>query len=320
MIINQLESIANEFQTKENPFRGKRGVVGVQVSKSGHIVVVRPRVNVPSGIRPSFSDRKEVTAFSASSATRMRRYLRECLPEYCVMVTLTYPHGLGFDGERAKRDLKVFLQRLRRKADSMHGSPLSYSTFWFFEFQERGAVHFHLFTTHFFPKEWIAKSWYEIVGSEDERHLHAGTRIESIRSGKRGISAYASKYAAKQTQKVVPEDFGWTGRFWGVSGYRATVAADTWLEPEDLGSLTMRRHISNLESAIYKLKREGKITVHPKDGGTFVLYCRSLVAENELTVLINKCYGASAYQSCGNKGVWWPELEVDYGVEVLQQA
>lgn len=277
MILNTLQRLVNGNENRNRTATSSgRGPIGVQVSSVGHTLIIRPRVRVPSAIRPSFNDRGEVTEFSASSAARMRRYLRGCLPEYSVLITLTYPFGHGYDGARSKRDLKVFLQRLRRNASRMGGDDLTYSAFWFAEFQRRGSLHYHIFTTHKFPKDWIAQSWYDICGTEDERHLRAGTRIESIRSGRHGISAYASKYAAKQTQKVVPEDFGWIGRFWGVSGWRGHKSADTWLEPEDTGTRAVVRRINQLESEIKQGISSGECTVTPYDGGTFVVYCHKL--------------------------------------------
>jgi len=138
------------------------------------------------------------------------------------------------------------LQRMRR----YHGCKKEYSAFWFMEFQERGSIHFHLFTTHKFPKEWIAKSWYQVVGSEDKRHLFAGTRIESIRSGRHGICAYASKYAAKSTQKKVPVEFGWVGRFWGVSNNGGITSAEMFLSAYSASFKSVLRRVKCLEKTL----------------------------------------------------------------------
>lgn len=306
MIINNLEKIANyESGTDKYTTQIGRGPTGVQVSKSGHLLVIRPRVRVPIGIRPSLADRKEITGFSKSSASRLRKYLRECLPNYSVLITLTYPHGLGFNGAECKRHLSVFLKRLRRYVGT---GAHDYSTCWVSEFQQRGAIHYHLFTTHRFPKEWIARCWYEIVGSEDQRHLRAGTRIESIRSGKKGISAYACKYAAKETQKVVPEGFGWVGRFWGVSGWRATVSADTWLEPEDLGTKAVMRQLNYLERLINEEQRKGKCNVSAMEGGTYVVYMKGLYLEMQVKEAINKIESAVRLYRIPNE-TW---LNIDY--------
>lgn len=58
--------------------------------------------------------------------------------------------------------------------------------------------------------EWISWAWYEVVGSEDPRHLKAGTRVEPIRSPQ-GVMWYASKYVAKEDETEAGE----VGRCWG---------------------------------------------------------------------------------------------------------
>jgi len=65
-------------------------------------------------------------------------------------------------------------------------------------------------------------SWYRFVGSGDEKHLAAGTRVERLRK-QDGARRYAVKYAGKMKQKHVPKDFRNVGRFWGCS--RAVVPA-----------------------------------------------------------------------------------------------
>jgi hypothetical protein len=84
-----------------------------------------------------------------------------------------------------------------------------------------------LFSTGEYPHSWVAATWYRIVDSEDERHLRAGTRIERLQSGRAGTISYASKYAAKAEQKIVPPEYENVGRFWGISGCRTTVEAST---------------------------------------------------------------------------------------------
>jgi hypothetical protein len=147
------------------------------------------------------------------------------------MVTLTYPGFYPGNGAVCKEHLRRFLQELQREHSRCHQATQKghHSSFWFLEFQQRGAPHFHIFTTWAPDKDWVAKRWYEIVGSEDIRHLHAGTRTEFLRSGRAGTISYAAKYAAKLEQKAVPENFENVGRFWGVMGRRGTVAATAFV-------------------------------------------------------------------------------------------
>jgi len=141
------------------------------------------------------------------------------------MVTLTYPNEYPHDGALVKYHLKRFLQEIRRAAISS-GRKDSYSSFWFLEFQERGAPHFHVLTTEFIRKDELAQLWYGIVASGDEKHLKAGTSVEKLRLGRKGMISYAKKYALKSCQKVVPDHYQNVGRFWGVSGVKTVTAAD----------------------------------------------------------------------------------------------
>jgi len=144
--------------------------------------------------------------------------------DYRVIITLTYPHGAGFDGKESKSEFKRFAQELRRE----YGKEPCWSAFWVMEFQERGSIHYHILcTSKYISYKWIAKRWYDICGQLEPMHLTAGTSIESIKGGRAGIMAYMAKYAAKMEQKVVPEGFGWSGRFWGVIGLRKRLAAAT---------------------------------------------------------------------------------------------
>jgi len=179
--------------------------------------------------------RGAISGFSEGAGRRMRRYLRGCAAEYRAMVTLTYPHAFPLDGRTCKDHLRRFIQELRRWAGRNGTFSVRWSCFWFLEFQERGAPHFHLFCTDFVPKEYVAAVWYRIVGSEDERHFRAGTRIEELRSGRAGTVSYATKYAAKAEQKVVPEGFENVGRFWGVSGCRRVDEASCYV-PERIAA------------------------------------------------------------------------------------
>lgn len=59
--------------------------------------------------------------------------------------------------------------------------------------------------------QWVSLTWAEVVGSDDPRHLAAGTRCEVIRS-REGAMWYTSKYIAKADELEAGE----VGRWWGV--------------------------------------------------------------------------------------------------------
>jgi len=211
--------------------------------------------------------RDRIHEFTAGASQRMRRYLRECTSEYRHMVTLTYPGFFDSDGEKSKEHLRRFLQELKRKVERDDAATISYSSFWFLEFQERGAPHYHLFTTHYFKKEFISRRWYEIVNSEDPRHLTAGTRCEKLERGRSGLISYATKYANKNIQKIVPDNYENVGRFWGVSGCRSTMSADTFVSRDD----RKQEGVRNTEKSIGIVLKEGilagTVTVYRREKG-----------------------------------------------------
>jgi len=132
-------------------------------------------------------------------------------------VTLTYPDRFPTVQE-AKRDLKVFLQRLNRRFPEA-------GYIWKLEPQERGAPHYHLLlwgAKEYDLFEWTVKTWFEMAGQGDINHLlfHSGALhgskrcVERVRSFK-GVWFYAAKYLGK-TFQVAEWGKTWTGRFWGV--------------------------------------------------------------------------------------------------------
>lgn len=130
---------------------------------------------------------------------------------------MTYPEKFP-TVERAKRDIKVFIQRFKRKF------PQS-GYIWKLEPQERGAPHYHLLvwgckTTELLA--WTVSNWHEIAGDGDINHLrfHKGELhdskpcVQKVYSFK-GVWSYASKYLGK-TFEIAEWGNKWTGRFWGI--------------------------------------------------------------------------------------------------------
>jgi hypothetical protein len=158
--------------------------------------------------RPGGGRRGKITSFSAASARRLLFCARNC-PGLTVMVTLTYPREYPVNGRTVMDHWRRMRQWFARQ-----GNPAG---LWFKEFQLRGAPHFHVFLPNRVDKAAVALAWYSIVGSNDFRHLQAGTRTEALRNPE-SVGAYAAKYAAKRLQKEVPEGYTDVGRFWGIWG------------------------------------------------------------------------------------------------------
>lgn len=212
--------------------------MGTTFSRSGSALCIVNTERIPT--RFDLSQRGQIGYFSHGSRNRMRKYLGASCALYQNMCTLTYPFSYPTNGAVCKEHLRRFAQELMRYATrhklvcagryDIDGTPSEFagsSVFWFLEFQNRGAPHFHLFTNFEVPKDFISETWYRICATDDERHLRAGTRIEKLREGNEGAAAYAAKYAQKADQKQVPVEFSQCGRFWGVYGDRRAVAAAT---------------------------------------------------------------------------------------------
>ncbi len=203
-----------------------------------------------------------IKKFSEGSRRRMLQYLDGCAAKYEVLITLTYPHGCGAwnNPVASKDDLRQFMQACRRyTAGEAQGPVDGWSMFWVMEFQKNGSIHYHLLSTHRYPKDWVARRWYEICGTEEPRHLAAGTRIERIKLGKKGIFSYLAKYASKGDQKVVPGDIQRPGRFWGVSGLKVVVAAASVLIPKVKDYPMVQNEVETLEKMVLEGERTGAL-------------------------------------------------------------
>lgn len=170
-------------------------------------------------LRAGGGKRGAINGFSVQSRRRLLYTIAKIkrAAELPCFVTLTYP-GEFPTVERAKRDKKVFEQRLVRAFEQA-------GLIWKLEPQQRGAPHYHLLVWGVEEKEllrWTVENWFEIAGNGDINHrlFHAGLLrgskpcVQMVRSW-RGVWSYASKYLGK-TFEVAEWGKKWTGRFWGV--------------------------------------------------------------------------------------------------------
>lgn len=148
-----------------------------------------------------------IRGFTHQSRRRLSFLVRNTADLFDGFVTLTYPASFPSNGREVKRHLSTFCSWLRRRK-------IAYV--WILEFQQRGAPHFHFLIRGFLPKEDIAQRWFEIVGSLDQRHLRAGTRVEGVKNQDQ-VGAYMAAYMTKLEQKQVPKSYKSVGRFWGAS-------------------------------------------------------------------------------------------------------
>jgi hypothetical protein len=196
--------------THISPLGSEPGGLRLEVAVGGALVKLRGGGGRPGGGGP----RGRVGGFSRGSRRRLLELLaslnRDAILLLPLFVTLTYPGTFSPEPSAWKRDLDVFIKRLRRAYPSV-------ALVWKLEPQKRGAPHYHMliFGVEHIPYEWLALAWYEVVGSGDPRHLQAGTRVERVKSW-RGVMSYAAKYLGKvEASTDWPE---YVGRWWGVSG------------------------------------------------------------------------------------------------------
>lgn len=137
-----------------------------------------------------------------------------------LFLTLTYPDQFSEDFKKWGRDVDTFRKRIMRKG---------WGAIWRKEIKKRKsglnmgkmAPHFHLLVwgveyAHLLA--WASQAWYEIVGSGDEKHLKAGTRVEQLHNV-RGARGYVGKYLGKEEEEELQafsNEFDSFGRMWGV--------------------------------------------------------------------------------------------------------
>jgi len=157
--------------------------------------------------------------FSAKARAELAFTVCETQVKFKTFITLTYPAQFPQSGKQVKRDLNLFLTKLRQQYKKV-------DYLWFFEFQNRGAPHFHILTTIAATKineQKIAILWANTVKTDWQKvyNFHRGfyknrPALEAIKK-QDGAKRYALKYALKTYQKAVPANFTDVGRFWGTS-------------------------------------------------------------------------------------------------------
>jgi len=138
-------------------------------------------------------------------------------------IGLTYPRQFPKDGAVVKTHLHKMMLRFNYRG---------IRTFWFMEFQKRGACHFHLIVDKEIDEDELKRIWYEIVGSGDMRHREHGAHISPIRNTD-SFKKYLSSYLTKEEQKKVPYFYHNAGRFWGYSRSLVNVNIAIIVGPKD---------------------------------------------------------------------------------------
>jgi len=172
------------------------------VEAQGRLLKVKHHVEFSSLKSSGGGKRGSITRFTAESRKRMldhfarmdRSLAKRGVP--VLFVTLTYQRNMQ-NHKRAQRDLKVWWERIvERYANAW--------CVWKKEFQERGAIHFHLIVGNvgYLPvnpkdeNEWCAnRAWCEVAEESGGNLLD----VERIRTFK-GVMSYAAKYLGKEVE------------------------------------------------------------------------------------------------------------------------
>ena len=168
-------------------------------------------------------ERGQIKKLSYGSTKRARHILRNLPNEMTHEIGLTYPRQFPKDGAVVKTHLHKMMLRFNYRG---------IRTFWFMEFQKRGACHFHLIVDKEIAEDELKRMWYEVVGSGDKRHREHGAHISPIRNTD-SFKKYLSAYLTKEEQKKVPYFYQNAGRFWGYSRSLITVKISVVVGPKE---------------------------------------------------------------------------------------
>jgi len=183
-----------------------------------HCLIFKKRFKFPQKSLRERKIRGIINHFSKRSRFRLFTLLSmidQNLDNPPLFVSLTYHYGHENDKTPTKSQLHNFLVQLR------NFDPLV-QFIWRFEFQKRGAPHYHLII---FPgpqqnkryvKDYINRIsfiWHEIADPGSRKHKEYGCKVVEIRSYREACS-YLSKYIAKAANEFIEQA---EGKYWGNS-------------------------------------------------------------------------------------------------------
>jgi len=215
------------------------------LATAGQVVQIKCSVGNSGERQPA--KRQEIKQWSAKSRRECWRIV-SALPwaRYSAVLfgTLTYPGREGAElipcnGKVAHSHFRAFLKRWARQWSKPLGvwkkEFQNRQGLWDHEYQKR-AVHFHFWIVLDHEqlkecslsavREWVARAWYEIIGSDSLQHLEACSGVELVtgddaRHAIQYFKGYLNKKGPKEYQNQVPEGFCQPGRFWGcIGGFR----------------------------------------------------------------------------------------------------
>ena len=183
-----------------------------------HCVVFKKRNRYASRFPPERKKRGAIKHFSKRARFRLFEFLAKIdnnLKIQPLFVSLTYHHGHQNSNLKTKNQLHNFLVQLRNFDPDVQ-------FIWRFEYQKRGAPHYHLIIfpgpTEHYQNETsysitISKIWHFVADPTSRKHVEYGCKVVTIHSY-REACCYLSKYIAKENIELADHN---EGKFYGNS-------------------------------------------------------------------------------------------------------
>lgn len=191
--INARREIARMAENPNDPYQ--MVLKRIAENPDAHLInLMEQHLNQKKKLK-SKSKRGKVTEFSKKSRNRLLRMAAKLDSGlFGLMLTFTYRENM-LDGRLAKNHLEklaLWLKRIRPN-----------NTFiWRMEFQERGAIHFHIIALNvaYIDAKKLTAYWQKLTGDDSYPD------VQKLRSRKR-VMSYISKYIGKVTQSgTIAED------------------------------------------------------------------------------------------------------------------
>ncbi len=184
----------------ENRDSGNTWYLSVKFFNSGDVEAMALKLNSDDSIRRGGgakrenTEKKEMDAITLSkSQSRAKKTIRHRLMQMCSdrMLTLTYKENMT-DLKQGWSDIKKF-SRLMKEA-----FPEDWSYVCVPEFQKRGAVHFHMGISGYYPVNKVRAIWRAVVGEGNIDVTSPRQTIGKDSWNPKRIANYLGKYLSKE--------------------------------------------------------------------------------------------------------------------------
>jgi len=190
---------SQSFDIEQKEYKWGEKVTRVLLSSnSKEITTNKPPVNHGERITSKLTSKGKSRI---RRAARLFQYLAETekgYKGYASMITLTFGKWYP-DDKLGKKLLDTFFKRLKRKLNVD-----DFYYVWVAERQKRGAIHFHILTPHYTPKNWLNAAWNDIVNKHlDKKGL--GQHKQKLYPNVTKVynaGAYMVKYCQKEGENI----------------------------------------------------------------------------------------------------------------------